>query len=749
LAESRGLESHRWEEAVNPAKTHAIVVGIEQYKISDKWNLNGPALDAADFIQWLLSCGVPPNNIAFFATPLEKNRARLEAPYDLPDGTTVGIPYRPPESKTITDAIADDFAARKGDFLFLMWGGHGVTSKDSRRLFFSDVSANRLLSLDMQECLTYLRSTLMQGFDRQAIFLDACANYFELQQSQVGLTSVPMVPGLERGKVRQFVLYSASKGERAKNLDGLSKGLFSSILIEELKRLPPTEWPPNLPVAESRVQMEFDALRDEGNASQTPVHFYYQDWEGHGKVFGYSNEPRLSPAERELADALMLCPVMRADNTRSELLGELRALRVSAVDQIIFVPEMAAHVELIVAVLSRSGDRGTLIVKVLERTQAEAAANRLEQVRLEIEQQLFDFDTVTRIRSLLEPVEVGGPAVMEAFQECARDLDRGSDPAQRSVYSLLMKLAGYGKQSNGFPYPALLFAETVAGLLPGRVASELKECVDIVARRRNVTEFIADFRAGRAWQNTPGFSTLVVEIKPKGGGFTMRASLLNSVGQWTPLLAEDSPISRAAIQERFRRLVLEADQRPGELRIEMAVSREMFSWDVDRWEIDKGGYPVVVGAHFPVVLRWLDRMGNKQLHKPWSEKWKHLDRCTQGPFWLAIPDQYQPGQLLAIFDNPVEGAYVGVAFHPAQGRDLLSVAMSGGTAVAVWCRACKRDSSVAMQELAALLKKRVPKDLPELVHTIRNEAERLADAGHPGTRIALLYDDYTHLPPQL
>jgi hypothetical protein len=749
LAESRGLESHLREEVVNPAQTHAIVVGIEQYKISDKWNLNGPALDAVNFIQWLLSRGVPAANIAFFATPLEKNRARLEKPYDLPDGTTVCIPYRPPESKTITDAIANDFAARNGDLLFLMWGGHGVTSKDSRRLFFSDVSANRLLSLDMQECLTYLRSTLMRGFARQAIFLDACANHFELQQSPVGLTSVPMVPGVERGGVRQFVLFGASKGERAKNLDSLSKGQFSFILTEELKRLPPPDWPPDLSAAESRIQAEFDDLRLKGEANQTPVHFYYQDWDGQERVSNYSNEPPLGPAERELANALMLCPVMQSDNTRSELLGELRALRVSAVDQIIFVSNMATHVELIVAILTRSGDRGTLIVKVLERTQEETAANRLERVRLEIEQQLFDFDTVTRLRSLLEPVGVGGSAVMGAFQECARDLDQGSDPAQRSVYSLLMKLAGYGVQSKGFPIPALLFAEKVAGLLRAQVAGELKECIDIVARRRNVTKFLADFRAGKAWQSTPGFSTLVVEMKPKGRGFTMRASLLDPAGQWTPLLAEDSPISEPAARERFRKLVLEADQRPGELRIEMAVSREMFSWDVDRWKIDKGGYLVAVGAHFPVALRWLDRMRNKQFHKPWSEKWNSLDAYTQGPFWLAKADQYQPGQLLAIFDNPVAGAYVGLAFHPAQGSDLLSVALSGGTAVAVWCRACKRDPSLAKRELTALLKKRGPKDLPELVHTIRNKAEKLADAGHPGTRIALLFDDYTHLPPQL
>jgi hypothetical protein len=64
---------------MNPAQSHAVVVGIEKYDIGDAWNLNGPALDAVRFVRWLRTRGVPAENIDLFASPLAENKTEVDA----------------------------------------------------------------------------------------------------------------------------------------------------------------------------------------------------------------------------------------------------------------------------------------------------------------------------------------------------------------------------------------------------------------------------------------------------------------------------------------------------------------------------------------------------------------------------------------------------------------------------------------------------------------------------------------------
>jgi hypothetical protein len=733
-----------------PLKTHVIVMGIERYDIGDAWNLNGPAVDAAEFIRWLRGRGVPPENIAFFASPLAENREELKS---------LDVQYQSPDSKTIMDAMSREFEKRRGELLLVMWGGHGVISEGSRRLFFSDVSENRLLSLDVDGYLNYLRSTFMPGFAKQAVFLDACANYFELQQSPVALAPVPIVAGVPRNGVSQFVLFGAGEGERAKNQGALRKGLFSSILLDELRKAPLPDWPPDLLLIESRIDKRFAELRANGKASQTPVRFYYRDWNGREEIRYASMQPDLGPAEKELSQALMACQVMQTPRSRQLLLGELRARKVKAADQIIYVEDKTIHVELIVSALTRSGDRGTLIVIVLEQTEGEAA-NRLARVQLEVEQQLFDYATVARLRLLLDPLELNQTEVQRIFLECARPLAMGPGSEQARVYDLLMKLAGFPPQTSSFPVPVLLFMEKIAGMVSQagvvfqKVGDDLREIVDSITSQRNLTEYIRDYRTGRAWQSTSGNSTLIVEMKPKASGFALRATLLDPDGHWTPLATEDTPISEMAAREKFRELVSEADRQSSHLTIEMAVSREMLCWPLDRWEVDLGGYPVLVGAHYPMVLRWLDRMRDKSYQNRWCTKWQSVKSYSGEPLWLCRSDEFQPGQLLAILGSTSKaGTFISFAFPPSRTReaqgDPLSVALSGGTPVAIWCRECDADPDLAKKELKLLLTQKNLEELPEMVRTVRNRAAQILDAKHPGCRIALLFDNHDHRPPHL
>lgn len=322
---------------VRPSETHAFVVGIEKYGAGHGWNLNGPAVDAARFVRWLRARGVPPGNIGLFAEPLDENREGLRS---------LDVAVRPADSRTVLDALGAEFWGRQGDLLFVLWGGHGVIGGDQRRLFFSDVAGNLLRSCNLPELLRSCRS--MQGFSRQVFFVDACANYFELTQSPVGLADMPLPEGPLNTAASQFVLFSASAGERAANLSAQRTGAFSSCLLDELEQSSASAWPPDLAAVRAGVETGLLQLRASGRANQTPVSYSYTDWGGNEGTFrdvvprGAAAGPRLPhapppapvppsapPVGLEVADrnllvaSLLECDVMRSLARRDVIVADL------------------------------------------------------------------------------------------------------------------------------------------------------------------------------------------------------------------------------------------------------------------------------------------------------------------------------------------------------------------------------------------------------------------------------------------
>jgi hypothetical protein len=321
-------------------------------------------------------------------------------------------------------------------------------------------------------------------------------------------------------------------------------------------------------------------------------------------------------------------------------------------------------------------------------------------------------------------------------------------------YEMLLVLASFGQQKLGFPYPALAFLERIAGSVAANVAHDLREVSEKVAAEHDITRALSDLRAGRAWQSLTGTATLVFEMRPKADGFMLRASLLFPDGRCAVLPTEDSPVSETVARERFRDLVMHAEQESTELLIEVVLPREMLCCSVDRWEIDVGGYEAPVGGQYPVVVRWLERLRDKKFEPRWRQKWAAVKSHSGQPLWVTSADQFQPRQLLAILgESPDQGAFVSFAFTPPEKTgthgDSLSIALSGGTPIALWWRKCDPDPAKAQAELQQVLTHRTLHDLPYLLKAIRNKAEQENDPNHAGCRIALLFDNFDHRPAQL
>ncbi|MFK8186504.1 MAG: caspase family protein [Phormidesmis sp.] len=222
---------------INPEQVSALIVGIEAYQLGGDYDLDGPARDGWRFIEWLLSRGVLPRRIHFFASPLAQNDAvKAQAKQS-------GIRCLPATRDAIDKYIRDELQTACGEVLYVFWGGHGILTKTeqaTRQLLFADTTATNKLNLNVDSLQQALAtSTYGEGFAKQLLVVDACANrYFqnlyEVIQGKAGEHQYGSSG--EAVLVEQAVMFACEAYDVAKNIAGT--GVFSSAVLAELTDQP-------------------------------------------------------------------------------------------------------------------------------------------------------------------------------------------------------------------------------------------------------------------------------------------------------------------------------------------------------------------------------------------------------------------------------------------------------------------------------------------------------------------------------
>ncbi|MDP9315586.1 MAG: HEAT repeat domain-containing protein, partial [Chloroflexota bacterium] len=294
----------------DPLTTYAVVVGVEKYDLGLNWHLNGPVNDALRFTTWLRSRGVPDGNISLFLSPLHENTSLV---------TNFGLAAQPATRDKIYNEITSTLRVREGSLLWIFWGGHGVMSEGTRRLFYENTDDFNLLNLDLESLLVALRSEDFSGFKQQVCIIDACANFFEEWQWQVKRNmpkeSFPHSAPLE--SCNQFLLLAAQAGGLAKNVNSQMTGLFTKELLNQLQQEPCNVWPPNMDAMANHLETKFTSLRNQGATDQKPDFFKYQPWPRMGFSFG-----ELASRIQDSASPTYL-PPNRDENERAYLEGLL------------------------------------------------------------------------------------------------------------------------------------------------------------------------------------------------------------------------------------------------------------------------------------------------------------------------------------------------------------------------------------------------------------------------------------------
>ncbi|MCQ4211163.1 effector-associated domain 2-containing protein [Streptomyces longispororuber] len=206
---------------VDPARVTALVVGVEHYAAGDGWRLPGPACDALRFYAWLRERGVPESNILLHLSPAGDRQP--------------GPAHRPADHATLRDALVRELSTRRGDVLWVWWGGHGVLDQDERvRLYCADATADDRRNIDLESARRRLASDALAGFGHQTWVVDACQTFDERHGFPDTLPTEHLPAGGRTDVHAQALLLAATRGQRAANDPERRTGLFSDLVLKTL-----------------------------------------------------------------------------------------------------------------------------------------------------------------------------------------------------------------------------------------------------------------------------------------------------------------------------------------------------------------------------------------------------------------------------------------------------------------------------------------------------------------------------------
>lgn len=212
----------------------------------------------------------------------------------------------------------------------------------------------------------------------------------------------------------------------------------------------------------------------------------------------------------------------------------------------------------------------------------------------------------------------------------------------------------------------------------------------------------------------------------------------------------------ALVDEMVSQLLGDLERSDNELTVELFVPLELLLCDADQWPLDLGIGTSLLGVHWRVVVRSLERAynGRSQLiHTKWQDNWRRLHsspspapwRCTQAdmtPDGAGIRYPIDEPPCVALFFTPLRNESGG-------GYSVLRKLMLAGVPVAVWPRKDQFEGPRLGQVLNELVASNpVAACWREAVRQYRKEAEQTPDReGHPGAHLTVLWDDPFKLLP--
>jgi hypothetical protein len=303
--------------------------------------------------------------------------------------------------------------------------------------------------------------------------------------------------------------------------------------------------------------------------------------------------------------------------------------------------------------------------------------------------------------------------------------------------------------------PLVLFVEGLSRLLPDHLTADLRAWVDDFAGREGIPRYqISRLRISSPPPvSAPATSYVMTELLPYGADerrYLPRISLRHhgpedQVLHGQVLHDDGVPLTMTEIPSLFD-LVLSGvwDATTVEINnlvIEFLLPFQLLGHAVDQWQVQADMVAHPVGAEHLVVVRSGNR--DKRSHAQWRRKTSYLRNGQATIRWV---DPFEDDLTQLYFDLLDEDSPCLALTRPPRparkmGRDAISVGISTGVPVIVWCR---DDAHAApfTARLRAGLDQRSGADLPVLVQRLRRDCVRFGDP--TGAHITLIWDPADH-----
>ncbi|MFC9250013.1 VMAP-C domain-containing protein [Amycolatopsis thailandensis] len=270
--------------AVDSKRVYAMVVGVEKYNVSSRWDLPGAARDAARVAAWLIGPGkVPAANVRLHLSGLSRTAEALTK--EIPEGLRTAV--LPATQEKVEATLFDDLPGCDGDLLWLFWAGHGFLDDRHQLLLpYADATKEHTRHLNLESALRQWKSSKVPKgcFERQVVIGDACRVH-DGPRSPLTFGRQDYGAGdilLER---RQFVLYASRPGEAAQNLAERGAGQFTDLFLGRLRDRTLERSIAELVDIAREMQADFGQLHREGTGWQTPQFFVDRGWDD-SPIFG-------------------------------------------------------------------------------------------------------------------------------------------------------------------------------------------------------------------------------------------------------------------------------------------------------------------------------------------------------------------------------------------------------------------------------------------------------------------------------
>ena len=369
--------------------------------------------------------------------------------------------------------------------------------------------------------------------------------------------------------------------------------------------------------------------------------------------------------------------------------------------------------------------------------------------------------------------------ILNLYATSVRETGFSPNPEAKAIWSMLQHLQDIPPQDDG-PVAILHFAEQLSHqvAIPDDVVAELQSWVDEVApsfglQPADIAQLRDSFRqepeaAEASDSPVEALPYLLVEISPDSHNqeqFYVEIIFWRSEDDSRPLYKEDNTLHNledipALFNTVFTQFITESGET--EFIIEFFLPFELIFQEIDRWKITRRmmrrEISYVIGNTYPIIVRSLDRLlekqQNKALEESWKKKWERLQTIPQASnlehvFWVCRHNEFEPDALYSLISED-DKACLGLAFRPDYQsiEDTFFVILGAGVPVAFWLRPSAETvaSESAQSKIEAVLADKTLVHLPQLILHYRKDALRNKDEAHIANHLTLFWDDPYRIP---